>query len=177
MRTKISKESFLTLRGYELDQELIRLPILQVRGQSLEKKKQVYETLTPGQKSLFAFWVMYGHTQMGWLQFYLSGSYIGGYEQFLPMIKAGLKHIDDTAMLENVMEAEKLYRAYQADLRASQTPAEEHPVSQVDLEKIKQEFSKVDERLFPLLGKIMEKTEQYIRASPEEFIVFESENS
>ncbi|MEM8532222.1 MAG: hypothetical protein AAGF95_15360 [Chloroflexota bacterium] len=106
-RIAISNERFLALNGYALGQELINPAILQIRGQNLEKKRAVYETLTPGQKSLFAFWIIYGHTQSGWLRFFWEGLYVGGYEQFLPMIKTELAHSNAQKLLTNVTEAEK----------------------------------------------------------------------
>ena len=121
LRVTIPKERFLALNGYALGQGLINPAILQVRGQNLKKKRAVYETLTPGQRSLFAFWILYSHTQSGWLRFFWEGLYVGGYEQFLPMIKADLAHIHAQALLAHIVETETLYKTYQEYLQTIQT--------------------------------------------------------
>lgn len=168
-RITISKERFLALNGYTLGQELINPAILQVRGQNLEKKRAVYETLTSGQNSLFAFWILYGHTQSGWLRFFWEGLYVGGYEQFLPMIKAGLAHSNAQKLLTNVIEAEEIYKTYQEYLQTVRSLEEPQGIV---FEQMTQAFSQVDTRLFTLLGETMQIIEQYIRAKPDEFVLF-----
>lgn len=172
LRIPLSKERFESLSGFELSQELINLPILQVRGQPLEQKRDVYAQLTPGQKALFAFWVLYGHTKMGWLQFYLEGLYVGGYDQFLPMMKAGLQHVQAQALLANIAEAETLYATHKEHLQTIQHASDKHGAEQVEFDAIHQEFVRIDERLFPLLKETMAQIEAYIRATPEEFVIF-----
>ena len=164
MRINITKEQFSKLSGFSLGQELIQPIIQKVRGQRIEIKRAVYEVLTPGQKSLFAFWVMYGHTGSGWLQFFQEGLYIGGYEQFLPMIKAGFRHINDLAMLENVIWAEEVYSQYRACLSTVREPA--------DSDELAQAFAPASEQLLALLPETMSKIETYIRNQPEEFVTF-----
>lgn len=163
MRVNLTEEQFASLSGFALGQALIQPAIQQSRGQRLETKKSVYDCLTPGQKSLFGFWVLYGHTQSGWLPFFQEGVYVGGYRQFLPMIKAGLRHINDLALVENVMEAEKLYAHHRESL---------HPEQEVSVpEEITQAFAQVSETLLALLPETMGKLEAYIRARPEEFLI------
>lgn len=163
MRVHLTEEQFASLSGFALGQTLIQPTIQQARGQRLETKKSVYDCLTPGQKSLFGFWVLYGHTQSGWLPFFQEGVYVGGYVQFLPMIKAGLQHINDPALLENVIEAETLYAHYRESLH----PEQEVPVP----EEITQAFTQVSQTLLDLLPETMRKLETYIRARPEEFLI------
>jgi hypothetical protein len=163
LKPTISRETFAALHGYELGQELINPAIGQVRGKNLEIKRDIYQWLTPGQRVLFAFWVLYGHTRSGWLQFFLEGLYVGGYEQFLPMIKAGLRQVDAEALLENITAAEKLIAGHRASLQAE---------PDADLEKIQHEFAPLDERLFSLLPETMTRIEAQIRALPEEFVLF-----
>ncbi len=70
MRIHITQAQFANLRGFALGRELIQPVIQQVRGQRIEINRKVYEGLTRGQKALFAFWVLYGHTGSGWFQFF-----------------------------------------------------------------------------------------------------------
>ncbi len=163
MRVQMSEERFTGLSGFDLGQVLIQPAIQQARGRRLETKQIVYDCLTPGQKSLFAFWVLYGHTRSGWLPFFQEGAYIGGYEQFLPMIKAGLRHINDQALVENIAWAETLY----ARCRESLHPSQEVAIS----DEIIQAFEQANERLRVLLPETMSKLETYIRTRPEEFLI------
>jgi hypothetical protein len=142
----------------------------------LQIKKEVNERLTPGQKTLFSFWIMYGHTKSGWLQFHLEGLPSGGYARFLPMIRHGLDHIHDQAMIANLDEAKKLYLENEEFLRSIQDSlekrAEPGQEAQETFGRIRQQFDRLDQTLFSLLGETMRKIEAYIRATSEEFVVF-----
>lgn len=164
LRPHLSKEQFVALSGFDLGHVLIQPAIQQARGQRLEKKSDVIHQLTPGQRSLFAFWVMYGHTGTGWLQFFRDYQYQGSYEPYLLMIKAGLGRLNDESMLENIIEAENLYRQSQQVQSGNQSTGGE-----ADLQR---DFAPVDQRLFALLPETMQKLAAYIYAHPEEFVVF-----
>lgn len=159
MRVYLNEEQFASLSGFALGRELIQPAIQQSRGQRLETKKRVYDFLTPGQKSLFAFWVLYGHTGSGWLSFFQEGGYVGGYGQFLPMIKAGIRYINDQALLENIIWAETLYARCGESLHSIQEAA------------ISEEVAQASEKLLALLPQTMHTLEAYIRAHPEEFLM------
>lgn len=160
LRPHLSKEQFNMLSDFDLGHLLIQPAIQQARGQRLEKKSDLIHQLTPGQRSLFAFWVMYGHTGTGWLQFFRDYQYQGLYEPYLLMIKAGLGRLNDESMLENIIEAENLFRQSQ---QVQSTGSEE------DLQR---DFAPVDQRLFALLPETMKKLAAYIHAQPAEFVVF-----
>lgn len=152
MRVKISRERFVSLSGNELAWELIQKVILPIRGKRVEVKQAVFERLTPGQKDLFGYQVLYGHTQFGWFHFYEAG-----YASHLPMIRKGLEHIQAQALIDNLDAAERLYRKLE---------------TQDTLEKAQQIFAEVDQTLFSSLIDASQKMEDYIRANAGEFVEF-----
>jgi hypothetical protein len=79
------------------------------------------------------------------------------------MIKAGLKHINDLALLENVIWAEELYTRHRESLNTVPELADSNEIAQA--------FAPANEKLFALLPETMGKIEIYIRARPEEFVV------
>jgi hypothetical protein len=170
-RVKISKEQFDSLGGKDLEWDLIMPTIQQVRGQNLQIKKEVYEKLTPGQKSLFSFWILLGHTQSGWLQFFLEG-----YAPYLPLIKRGLEKIGDQAMLANLHDAETLYIEISDLLNLAQALTHGvgiiEQVRHTDWEVLQHKFVPLDHSLWTLLDESFQILERYIRNHPDEFVVF-----
>ncbi len=168
---KISKEQFEDLHGKELGWQLIEPTIRLVRGQNLQIKKEVYDKLTPGQKSLFSFWVLHGHTQSGWLQFFMEG-----YSPYLPLIKWGLQKIDDQMMLANLHAAEIFFAENSEFLKLALSSPEKsgnpHQKDQTDWDTIRRKFAPLDRSLWTLLDETIRKLEAYIRAYPDEFVIF-----
>jgi hypothetical protein len=160
MLLEISEERFRSLSGFDLGWEMISGPIQQARTRSLAVKKEVYNQLTPGQKALFSFWVMYGHVQQGWLPFFQSG-----YHQYLPMLRTGLLNIEDQPMLETLDLAAKAFQDHENALIFSDTEA---------AQRIADQFRALDQRLFALLPTTMQRLENLIRAAPQEFVIFTS---
>jgi hypothetical protein len=161
MRAKITKEKFAALKGNDLGWELIHDVVLPLRGKSLEKKQAVYEQLTPGQKALFAFWVVCGHTQSGWSDFHEAG-----YFSHLPMLRKGLEHIQAQALSDNLETAQKLYLGREDGLKPMPREAQEPPP------KGKPESAELDEALPPALNDASQRMEAYIRGHAEEFVEF-----
>jgi hypothetical protein len=176
MRVRISREQFESLSGGELGWALIQPAISQVRGQSLQQKKEVYDRLTPGQRSLFGFWVMHGHTQAGWLQFFLDGPAAGGYAAYLPMIRHGLEHVGARAMVANLDEAERVHRQNEELVTSLRVGAQASDVASPDsshaIAEMRRQFEPVDRSLPSLLDETTAILEAYIRAAPDEFVVF-----
>jgi hypothetical protein len=160
LKKEISEERFRSLRGFELGWELIQEPILRVRGRNLAVKKEVFDQLTPGQKALFSFWVMYGHVQNGWLAFFQSR-----YGEYLPMMRKALIDIADRELLADLDQAASLFGKYE-NARVS---------SPASLEPIVREFEPLDGRLTMLLPAAMQRLEALIREKPLEFVVFKPE--
>ncbi len=79
------------------------------------------------------------------------------------MIKAGLRYINDQALLENVIEAEALNARYRESLYLTQEAAISGEITQA--------FAQVSKRLLALLPETMRTLEAYIRARPEEFLM------
>jgi hypothetical protein len=171
LRVNLTKGQFEDLHGKELGWELIKPAIQQVRGRSLEKKKEVYESLTPGQKSLFSFWILHGHTQAGWIQFFLEG-----YTQYIPVIRHGFAQIDDQAMLANLHAAEQLFADHTQSLETgSFSPEKPFPADRnkrTDWNSLRQKFVPLDHALWLNLDETIQKLEEYIRANPDQFVIF-----
>lgn len=153
----ITREKFFSLSDFSLGRELIQPVIDQVMGKNIQKKKEIYARLTPGQKTLFGFWVLYGHIQSGWFDYL----FYGEYGPYLPMIKTGLHPINDTKLLENIAEAENLYLHYQDCLN-----------DKGNENKIREMFAPIDNALFNILPATMGMIERSIRTNPDEFVNF-----
>ena len=169
-RKNITKEQFNSLKGKELSWELIQAAIFAARGQNLERKRAVYEQLTPGQKILFGFTVLSGHTQYGWLQFFETG-----YGNYLPMIRWGLVQLQAQALIDNLDAAEKLYRQLndipQNKLKTPGEGRQPKEGQEVSAES-EQEFAEVDRILMPSMQDAGQKMEAYIRGTAFEFVKF-----
>jgi hypothetical protein len=175
LKARISKQAFEALNGFDLGEELVRPVVLQTRGQRMEKKHEVFEQLTQGQRALFSFWILQGHARDGWLMFLQECAAAGVTDAYLAIIKAGLRQLHDQAMLDHVLAAEALYREGQATLAECWETSEEDldPAQRLAYTEIQQDFSRMDPILFKRLDESMKILETYIRANPEEFVAWE----
>ena len=158
MKKDISQDRFHSLAGFELGRELIAAPIQQARGRNLAIKKEVYDGLTPGQRSLFGFWVLYGHVQDGWLPFLQ-----WAYGEYLRMIRASLQSPEFQSLMESLDRADHLFQDYQRALDSASPEA---------AGQIAAQFAILDSLLPTLLPAAMSSLEALIRVNPQEFVSF-----
>jgi len=66
----IKRLDFNSLNDKVLGWTCIEPTIQKIQGKNISIKSQVYAQLTSGQKSLLLFWILYGHTRNGIIQFF-----------------------------------------------------------------------------------------------------------
>lgn len=141
------------------DKELIWAcvePIIQiVRGKDLEVKSQTYIRLNDGQRALYMFQVLYGHTENGIGQFYQHIAYLMGKLDIWSALKSGMKYFGDHAMLGVIIRMEEAYFIMMKQ--------QEGLVSIEELDALYKET----------VPATLELISKYIRSNPSEFILIE----
>lgn len=130
--------------------------ISKIRGKHPDFKKQVIDTLTRGQKSLFMFLTVYYHNVLG------LKSFVNGYSYeidrgFLEEIRSGLEYLGCTKLLDIIIRCEKNYLSnVGTDLKSNQ------------YEELDSEYEKIK-------NVSLENAANYIRNHHEEFYAITEE--
>src|SRR5574340_156321 len=95
----MKRQLFDSLGDLELAEACIGPTIQRVRGKDLAVKAHVYTELTPGQRALLMFWVVYGHAQSGMPRFFCELDYLLSQTGFRAELKAGMRFFADDRML------------------------------------------------------------------------------
>lgn len=167
-RKHITIEQFNSLHVQQLFWELIGDVITLVRGKNSDRKRHVFEQLTNGQKILFGFMVLHGHTRYGWEGFFASG-----YSDYLPMIRWGLVQLDAQTLVDNLDHADNLFhqRGGIGERKTRMDDVDQLSVQRQIVEAgLKQDYSEVDQDLPQAMLDAIRKMENYIRIQAGEFV-------
>lgn len=95
MLIEIKRADFYSFNDNDLGWVCIEPIIQKIRGRELNIKSQVYAQLTRGQKALFMFWVLYGHSNNGIIQFYNEMDYLIKNVDIWSELKSASAYFDD----------------------------------------------------------------------------------
>jgi hypothetical protein len=109
---EIIESDFYTLDDKTIAWTCIEPAIQKIKGKNLTIKSQAYATLTSGQKSLLVFWILFGHTRNGIVQFYNELDYLLKKPGIWMELINSVKYFGDDNLNELMKEMEILYHDY-----------------------------------------------------------------
>jgi hypothetical protein len=90
--------------------------IMRMQGKSPDIKKIEFAALDPGMRALFAFWVLYGHSQNEFEGFFLETGYLLRELDLFAALKDGFEYYRDKRMLQIVKGLEKCYKKWGSEI-------------------------------------------------------------
>lgn len=167
MLVEIKRKTFNSLNDIDLGWACIEPTIQKVRGRDLNIKSQVYNQLTHGQQSLLMFWVLYGHSRNGIIQFYNEMDYLLTEIGIWPELRKSMLYFGNNDMLELLKEIENMYYILQRNqLENSKMEiisTNNDPELLLAVDQLDKKFHKIIQSLFKKIGK-------FIRENPNEFV-------
>lgn len=100
MLVTIKQKDFEAFEDASLIWACIEPTIQQVRGKSFTIKSEVYVTLTPGQRALLMFQMLYGHTTNGIETFFSHLAYLLSNQGVWSQLKKGMEYFGDQDMVQ-----------------------------------------------------------------------------
>jgi hypothetical protein len=85
--------------------------IAQVRGQPMELRLRLYDTLGAGQRALLGFWVLYAHGSDGWTGVRAQLPHLVGHEAFWSTLEDSARHLGMADLLESIARAKPSFDA------------------------------------------------------------------
>lgn len=167
MLIKIKRADFYSFNDNDLGWVCIEPIIQKIRGRELNIKSQVYAQLTRGQKALFMFWVLYGHSNNGIIQFYNEMDYLIKNVDIWSELKSASAYFDDEGLLQILKEMEKIYYILQKQQMENYGIETNH----MGL-KLQEDINLLDERFHKVIKLSFRKIGVYVRKNPDEFVYF-----
>ena len=143
----------------------------QVHGKNAAVKSQVVGQLSPGQRALFLFRVLYDHAGTSAGDLYCWVSYLLGESQTWSAIKAGSRYFGDDAMLRLLEALESVLGARRHKGDGGQRDA--LPWDLDDDAELFAFISPLSERFNEIVPSTLELMGVYIRNHPGEFVLIE----
>ena len=126
-----------------------------VGGGDREYKVRLIQSMTPGQRSIFAFMAIYFHNVLGW-NLFLYGFASDIEQGFFKMLKDGLNHLEDQRLNEIVTRVETRY----------------HEIKMIDPNSNR--FEDLDSEYEAVKSASLDNAVNYIKNNTDEFFIFES---
>ena len=156
---------FYSLNDFEIGWACIEPTIQKVRGKDLTIKSQVYNLLTSGQQSLFMFWVLYGHSRKGIVQFYNEMNYLIKNGNIWSELEIGMRYFDDEDMLKVLKEMENMYHILQRN------QLESSGIEIIDLDsELQKAVDQLNQNFQEVIHSSFEKIGKFIRKNQDEFV-------
>ncbi len=167
MLVTMKRQGFNSLDPAALARACIEPTLQQVHTINPTVKSQVLAQLTPGQRALFMFRVLYDHAGDSAADLYYWVSHLLGEAKTWSAIKAALRYFGDDAMPQLLEELEA--RHHQADAgRRDALPwdLENDPELFTSMSQLNATFHEIAPATFKLMG-------TYIRNNPGDFVLIE----
>jgi hypothetical protein len=145
----MTKKELATLGDAALCEKCVQPAALAMRGRGPEVREQVYGALTPGQRAVFMFWVVYAHGFHGWTQVYMELPHLVGQDSFWRELKLAAKYLE----LRELLELTETFERHLREARAANKPIS----------------AQYDERLAKALVRDVRSVADHIRANPGTF--------
>lgn len=171
MLVTMKRQAFDSLDPAALGWACIEPTLQQVHGISPTVRSQVLAQLTPGQRALFLFRVLYDHVGDSAADLYCWVSYLLSEAKKWSAIKAGSRYFGDDAMLHLLEEIEGLLEARHQEgdaLRRDALPwdLDDDPELFASISQLNATFHEIVPTTLKLIG-------VYIRNNPSEFVLIE----
>ena len=171
MVVTMKRRVFNSMEPAALVTACIEPTLQQIHGKNATVKSQVTAQLTPGQRALFLFRVLYDHAGTSAGDLYCWISYLLGESQTWLAIKAGSRYFGDDEMLQLLEALEKVLGG-----RRHQEDGERRDVLPWDLDDDPELFASVSSlnaRFHEIVPNTIKLMGVYIRNHPGEFVLIE----
>lgn len=170
MLVTMKQKDFETLDDVSLIWACIEPTIQQVRGRSFTIKSEVYTTLTPGQRALLMFQMLYGHTTNGIETFFSHQAYLLSNQGVWSQMKKGMEYFGDHDMSQLL---EKINIVFQSQNKEEFIEsAEQRNVFVADIDQnaeLSASMGLLDKSLKDTIPLSMKRVATYIRNNINEF--------
>lgn len=146
---RMTKQEFASADDTTLCQKCVQPAAIAMRGRGSEVREQVYGSLTPGQRAVFMFWVLFAHGR-GWTQVCAELPHLVDQDSFWLELKLAAKHLG----LDELLALTETFERHLRELRAANKPIQ----------------SPDDARLAKTLARDIHAVAAYIRANPGQFV-------
>lgn len=134
----------------------------QARGKNFAVKSEAYSHLTIGQRALFMFQVMYGHTTKGIEEFYSNLAYLLSNKDVWSQLKKGMQYFGDHNMMQIVERMEVLRESAEQDIIL--TAGFDRNI------ELYSAISLINKSFSDTLLRTIRRVAAYIRDNPDEFV-------
>jgi len=157
---EMHQRDFDTLDDRTLGWKCIEPAIREIQGKNLTIKSQVYAQLTAGQKSLLLFWILYGHTQYGVIQFFNEMDYLLTGRNIWVEFRHRLQLFEMHNLPDLINEMESIYQAHVKEFS--------HTLD--DMNSVAQKAARLDAEISEIMPDVFKKIAEYIRNNPDDFV-------
>ncbi len=174
MLVTMKRQLFESLDDIELGKACIDPTIRQIRGKDVAVKARVYAQLTPGQRALLMFWVLYGHAQGGVARFYCEVDYLLTRAEMWTELEAGMRFFGDAAMAGLIEEMERAYRVLESRIGRERMARRDITVTDIDNDaELHASAGRLDARYREIVPVTLKRVCAYIRSNPGAFVQIE----
>lgn len=107
-RARLTRAELQTLDAEASCERCLAPAIVRLRGQSLTQRLEVHATLSPPQRALLGFWLIYHYGRRGWREFRVSLQHVMLYEGFWPDLESAARHFGLDALATLIAEVARL---------------------------------------------------------------------
>ncbi|HNX21781.1 MAG TPA: hypothetical protein PKG88_05390 [Bacteroidales bacterium] len=157
---KIKRLDFSSFDDKTLGWICIEPTIQKIRGKNLTIKSQVYAQLTSGQKTLLLFWILYGHTQNGIIQFFNEVDYLLVNNDLWFEFKERFKLFNNDDLLDLVNDLESFYSVH----------IKRNRLRKFDNDSDAELITRLDIKINYVMPELIKKISDYIRNNPKDFV-------
>ncbi len=173
MLTTVTRKDLEALNDVSLIWTCIGPVIQQVRGKNFTIKSEAYAHLAPGQRALFMFQVLYGHTSNGVEEFYLHQSYLLSQKGVWSQLQKGMKYFKDYAMVRVLEKMETVFQSLQTEEFKENAEQYNALVTEIDKDvELSALMRCLNESFRDALPLSIKLVAAYIRDHAEEFVQF-----
>ncbi len=171
MLVTIKQKDFEALNDTSLIWTCIEPAIQQARGKNFAVKSEAYSHLTAGQRALFMFQVLYGHTANGIQEFYSNLQYLLSNKDVWSQLKKGMQYFADNDMMQIVEGMERVFEGIKTE--ESGVGAERHNILTAGIDKNAESHASIsllDKSFGDALPLTVKRVAAYIRDNADEFV-------
>ncbi len=171
MLITVKRKDFESLNDISLIWICIEPAMQQARGRNFAVKSEVYAHLTPGQRALFMFQMLYGHTSKGVEEFYSHLSYLLSNDGVWSQLKKGMQYFGDYNMIQILEKMNIVFQSLTTE--EFKESVEQHNALIVDIDKnaeLSASMSLINKSLSETLPLTIKLVATYIRDNVDEYV-------
>lgn len=173
MLEAVKRKDFAVLKDSSLIWTCIEPTIRQVQGKNFHVKAEAYSQLTIGQRALFMFQVLYGHTSNGVGEFYSSLSYLLSNKDVWTQLKKAMEYFGDYDMCKIVEKMDLEYQKIKIE-KVEEGAEQDFAVADIISKnaELYPSISFLNKELTDTLSLTIKRVAAYVRNNADEFVLF-----